>query len=203
AFVDFDFETLGPLNPVQHFQTAPATRAADWVVGIADLLKLLEHEARHDDQAFEKVGLNQVRDASVNNDAGVQQQEIVGLVLRGKADVGDDEREILLVAAHGQHDADVAEAQKEGKTNQPAGGLFRHIFKEAGVVDEERDDGAQQQAESGGRKSAQGKTLEHFVDGDQQAAKTKAGGGAQQGAVRDLDQLGAHLADRPTGDGAH
>ncbi len=74
-----------------------------------------------------KLRLDQVGDAAVNDDAGVEQQQIVRLVLRREADVGDDEREILLVAAHGEDDADVAEAQEQAEPDEPAGVVRRRF----------------------------------------------------------------------------
>ena len=108
------------LDAVEHFEAAPAAGAFDGVGGIGDLLKFPEHKARDDDEAFEEVRLDQVGDAPVNDDAGVEQQQVVRLVLRREPDVGDDEREILLVAAHGEDDADVAEAQKQAEPDEPA-----------------------------------------------------------------------------------
>ena len=87
AVVDADFDAGVALDAVEHFEAAAAAGALDGVVGIGDLLEFLEHKARHDDQAFEEIGFNQIGDAPVNDDAGIEQQQVVRLVLRREADV--------------------------------------------------------------------------------------------------------------------
>ena len=67
AVVDFDLVARVALDAVEHFEAAPAPRALDGVVGIGDLLEFLEHKARHDDDAFEEIGLDQIGDAAVND----------------------------------------------------------------------------------------------------------------------------------------
>ena len=62
------------LDAVEHFEAAPAAGALDGVAGVGDLLDFPEHEARDDDEAFEQARLDQVGDAPVNDDAGVEQQ---------------------------------------------------------------------------------------------------------------------------------
>ena len=76
------------------------------------------------------MSFNEVGNASVNDDTRVEQQQVVRLVLRRKADIGNDERKILLVATHGQHDADIAETQKQTEPDEPAD-LVVGILKEA------------------------------------------------------------------------
>ena len=105
-----DFNTGVALNAVEHFESAPAAGALDGIGGIGNLLNFFEHEPRHDNQALQKMGFNQISDATVNDDAGIEQQQIVCLALLAKTHVRNDEREILLVAAHGENDADIAEA---------------------------------------------------------------------------------------------
>ena len=46
------------LNPVEHLESTPAASAFDKVSGIGDLLNFSEHKPRHNNQTFEKVGLN-------------------------------------------------------------------------------------------------------------------------------------------------
>ena len=88
------------------------------------MLEFLEHKTRHDDQAFEEMRFNQIGDAPVNDDTGVEQQQVVRLVLRRKTDEWNDEREILLVASHGEDDADVAKAEEQAEPDEPAGFFF-------------------------------------------------------------------------------
>ncbi len=83
--MDFDFVALVLLQAGQHFQAAPAAGADDRVVGIGDLLQLVQDEAGHDQHAFDEIGLDQVGDAAVNNNAGVQQQEVFRLGSAGRS----------------------------------------------------------------------------------------------------------------------
>ena len=124
-----------------------------------------------------KTFVNQVRDAPVNDDAGVEQQEVVRLVARGEAHVRDDQREILLVAAHGEDHADVAEAEENRETQEPAGFLVGED-EQLRVVHHRGDDGAEREAECRRRERAQGEALEHFVHGDEETAEAKADGQA-------------------------
>ena len=141
------------------------------------------------------MGFDQIGDAPVNDDAGVEQQQVVRLVLRREADIGNDEREILLVAAHGENDADVAEAEKQSEPDEPANSVVG-IFEQAGMVNQQRDHRAEQQAESRGGKSAERKALEHFVHGDHQAAEAEADEHAEQPALCWVaDEFRPHLAD--------
>ena len=100
------------LQAVQHLETAPAARALDVVDRVGDLLQLQQHKPRHDDDAFDQPRFDEIRDAAVDDDARVQQHQVVRLVLPREAHIRDDEGEILLVAAHRQHDADVTEAEE-------------------------------------------------------------------------------------------
>ena len=76
------------------------------------------------------------------------------------------------------------------------------MFEEAGPIDEQGDEAAQQEAKSGSRKGAQGKALEHFIDRNHQPTEPEADDAAQQPAMRVDDIFLAHLADGKTTDGA-
>jgi len=89
--MDAHFDLRVVLQPVQHLESAPAARTLDLVRRIRDLLQFQQHETRHHDQALDQLGLNQIRDASVDDDARIQQQQVVRLVLWREADIGDDE----------------------------------------------------------------------------------------------------------------
>ena len=76
--------------------------------------------------------------AALNDHARVKQQEIFRPVLRRKAHIGDDQRKILLVAAHGQHHADVTETQEQAETDEPAD-IFLGVIKQSGMIHDQRD----------------------------------------------------------------
>ena len=192
-FVDFDFFAGASLDAAEHFQTTPAASTTDRVGGIRDKLKLFQHEARHHYGPFQEVSLDQLGDASVNDGAGVEHEEIFGLALRREPNEGDDQVKVLFVAAHGQDHADVTKSQKQTEANQPANRLVLHVNEQAGVVNQQSDHCSQQQAERGRGKGAKRKALDHLVDGDEQAAKTKTDQHAPKAIV---DQLRPHLADR-------
>ena len=194
AIVNAHFDVGVALDTIEHFESAAAAGAFDGVTGIGDLLEFSEHKTRHDDQAFEEMGLNQIGDAPINDDAGIEQQQVVRLVLRREPDERNDEREILLVAAHGEDDADVAETEEQAEPDEPAG-FFLGIFEQAGTVNEDRDEHAEQEAKGRCRKGAERKALEHFVQRNQQSAEAEADDHADERAVFLADEFRPDLAD--------
>ena len=182
------------LDAIEHLEAAPAARPFDGIIGIGDLLQFLEHKPRHDDDAFDKIRFDQISDAAVNDGAGVEEQEVVRFVARRKADVRDDERKILLVAAHGQHDADVAERQKQTQPHEQARAVI-HLFEQTGAVNEQGHHRAEQQPESRGGKRAQRKALEHFVHRDHQPAEAEPDDQAEEAGRGIRHEAGEHLAD--------
>ncbi len=115
GLVDFEFVAFVLAQAGEHLQAAASAGADDGVVGIGDFLQFVEDESGDDERALDEIGFEKVGDAAVNNNAGVEEEEVFGLGLGGEADVGDDEGEILLVAAHGQDHAEVAETQEQGR----------------------------------------------------------------------------------------
>ncbi len=73
------------------------------------------------------------------------------------------------------------------------------IFKQAGTVNENGDERAEQQAKSGGGKCAERKALEHFVQRNQQSAEAEADDHADQRAVFLADEFRPDLADGVAG----
>src|SRR5208283_4692827 len=86
------------------------------------------------------------------------------------------------------------EAQEQSEPDEPAD-IFGGVFKKAGAVHQQRNDGAEQQTERRGRKRAERKTLEHFIHGNHQPAKTEAHHHSIQAAMAHPDKFRAHLAD--------
>ena len=73
--MDFDFVSGVSLNAAERFQAAAAASAPNRVAGICDELKLFQDKARHHDGSFQHIALDQVGDASVNDDAGVEHEQ--------------------------------------------------------------------------------------------------------------------------------
>ena len=192
GLVNFDIELRRALEAAQHLQAAASARLADGIVGIGDQLQFAEHKARHDDDALDKIGLDQVGDPAVDDDAGVEHEEVLRPILRRETDVGNDEREILLVAAHREDDADVAEAEEQTQPDQPAGRLVRGV-EQTRAIDHHRDERAQHHGERDGGKGAEGEALHQFIERDQHAAEDQPGDQPKRAV---LNHLGAHLADR-------
>src|SRR2546422_820514 len=111
--MDFDLIARITLDTVKHFQSAPSARAFNRIIGIGNLLEFLEHKTRHHSKPLDKVRFDQVRNASVNNHAGIEQDEIIGLILRREAHVRNNQRKILFVAAHSEDNPDVSKGQKK------------------------------------------------------------------------------------------
>ena len=91
AVVDFDFVGGVFLYAAEDFQATASASTLNGIFGIGDLLEFLQNEARNNNDAFEEIGFDEVSDAAVDDDAGVEQEEVVGFVLFCEADVGDDE----------------------------------------------------------------------------------------------------------------
>src|ERR1035437_6547010 len=197
AVVDADFNFRAVLKAVEHFEAASSTRSFDGIGGIGNLLEFVQHEAGDDGQAFNEFRLDEVGDPAINDHARVEQQQILRFVLRHEPDIRNDERKIFLVAAHGQNHADVTEAQEQAETDEPVD-IVGGIHKQAGAVNEHRHTHAEQQAERRGGKSAERKSFEHFIHGDEQAAEAKADHHAENAAVLFPDIFRAHLADGVT-----
>ena len=117
----------------------------------------------------------------------------------GEPNKRDNEVEILLVAAHGQDHADVTEAEKNTKPDQPANRFVR-VVKQAGLVNQQGDQGSEQQAERGGGKRPERKPFHHLVHGDQESAKTESSERPPKAAI---DQFRPHLTDGVAGNGGH
>ena len=113
AVVDFDFVARIALDAVEHFEAVTSTSPFDGVRRVGDLLKLIQNKTRNNNEALDEIGFDEVGDAAIDNGASVQEQQVVRFILRGEADVGNDQGKIFFVAAHGQDDADVAEAKKQ------------------------------------------------------------------------------------------
>src|SRR6266850_2003303 len=182
------------LDAIEHLQSPSATRSFDRVRRIRNLLELFQHKTRKHNQPLDKIRFDQVRNAPVDNHAGIEQQEIVGLVLRSEANIGYNERKIFFVAAHRQNDADVTEAKKKAETNQPPCGLV-HLLKQARTVNQQGDHCSQKQTKGGGGESSQRKAFKHFVYRYHQPAKSEPDNHADESAEMAADILGTDLAD--------
>jgi len=203
AIVNFDFVGGVFLDAAENLKAAASAGAFDGIFGIGDLLEFFQDEAGHNNDAFEEIGFDEVGNAAVDDDAGIEQEEVVGFVLFCEADVRDDEGEIFFVAAHGEDDADVTETEEEAEADEPAGGFVGLKFEETGAIDEESDDASEEEPESCGRECTKGKAFEHFVDGDHDPAEAKTDNHPNETAMIADDKFRAHLADRVTGDRAH
>jgi len=78
--------------------------------------------------------------------------------------------------------ADVAKAEKQSKPDEPLN-IVGALTKRPELFTSSATTGAEQQAERRGRKRAERKTLEHFVHGNHQPAKTEAHHHADQAAM--------------------
>jgi hypothetical protein len=203
AVVDFDLVGRVFLDAAEDFESATSASALDGIFGVGDLLKFFKHEARNDNDALQEIGFDKVGDATIDDDAGVEQEEVVGLILFCEADVGNDEREIFFVAAHGEDDPDVTKAEEKAEADKPAGSLIGFKFEEAGAIDEKGDDASEKQAEGCGGECAKGKAFEHFIKGYHDPPKAKADDHTNQPAIIRDNKFRAHLADRVAGDRAH
>ena len=196
-FVNLHFDARVVADAFEQFEAATTALAAHRVGGVGDELKFVQHELGHHDDALDEASFDQFRDASVDDDAGVEHDVVLGLALGFEADIGNDEGEILLVPAHGQHHAQVAEGEEQREADDPARLGVRAIDEHLVLIDERGDQCSEQQPEGGGGEGAQGKSLEHVVDADEQSAESKTDHQAIGAAVDDLRPALAHGVARP------
>jgi hypothetical protein len=69
---DDDIEAGHLLDALQYVEAAAPAVAAQRIGRIGDLLQFLEHELRNDERAVDEAGLADVRDAAIDDDAGVE-----------------------------------------------------------------------------------------------------------------------------------
>ena len=90
------------LNLLQDVEAAPAAIALHRVGGIGDELQFLQHELRNDQRAVDESGFADVRDAAVDDHAGVE--NLVVALRRGRAEQADEPRGLepfaVLAAEH-------------------------------------------------------------------------------------------------------
>ena len=72
---DLDVQLRHLLDSLQHVQPAPAAIALHGIGGIRHHLQLVQHELRDHQRAVDEPGLGDIRDAAVDNDAGIQNLE--------------------------------------------------------------------------------------------------------------------------------
>ena len=103
---------------------APAAIAPQAVGAIGDVLQLLQDEVGHEQRVADEAGAGDVEDAAVDDDAGVEQDDVfvILLLLRFDGLLGGarqaqpaGEFAQVAVAVHHQHRAQIAEAQRRGQ----------------------------------------------------------------------------------------
>ena len=102
------------LHALQDVEAAPAAVAFHGVGGIRDELELAQDELRDDKDAVHKTGLADIRNAPVDDDAGIQDLVILsGLALTAEQSAQRRKvEEVTLVGAQDQ--ADVSHEQQQG-----------------------------------------------------------------------------------------
>ena len=142
------------LELIQYLESAASPFAFDWIARVRQGLQLAEDEARHNQRPAEKPRRAKIGDATVDDHIRVNNQRLALRRLPRETDVRNDEREFVAAAAHRQHHAEIS---KGAINNQPQGPLRRFALVTENLRGHEqiREQQAEKQTESGGRKKAQ------------------------------------------------
>jgi hypothetical protein len=117
-------------------------------------LQFTENKARNDQRAAEKAGCAKIRDAAIDDNVCVDYKRLVLCRLACEPHIGNDERELIPIAAHREHHAEVAEGAINHEPRRPLHQLrlkAQHLGCHQQVCEEEPE----QQTERGGGKRAQ------------------------------------------------
>ena len=115
---DFDFQVRHLLDALQHFESAAAALAFQRIGGIGHELQLAQHKLRDQHDAIQKMGLANVRDAAVDDDAGVEHlghSPRAAFAAEQPAE-GREVEHVSLVCAN--HQADVRHHQKQSDVHE-------------------------------------------------------------------------------------
>jgi len=108
----------------EDFQAAAASGAAERVVGVGDVAKLIEDKSRDDESAADEAGLGDIGDAAVDDGAGVDEDPSVGPAGKrrspGFSTGGGGEASKLTLALEAQGKAYGAEDAAEREGEDPA-----------------------------------------------------------------------------------
>ena len=136
-------------------------------------MQFAEDEAWDNKRAADETGGAKVRNPAIDDDAGVEHKRLMFHCLAGKTDIRDNERELVAIAAHGQHHAEIGEG---GVYNQPyyplrRFGLEAQHFRGCKQIGKNKPE---QESERRRRKSAQGNSLQQPInqDDDQSGQQT-------------------------------
>src|SRR5258708_17082089 len=103
VFDDLHVDGDDLLHALQHVKTAASTITFERVGGVRDQLQLAQHELRNDQDAIEEAGVGNVRNAAVNDDAGIEDLEALAALLF-RAENPAERRQVQQVAFVGADD---------------------------------------------------------------------------------------------------
>ncbi len=81
---------------VQNVQATAAARAAEPIRTVRNALQLVDHKPRHDQLAVQHLRLHHIRDAAVDDHAGIQNEWLEPFNLFAEFDIGNNKAKIIL-----------------------------------------------------------------------------------------------------------
>src|SRR3954470_7797729 len=72
TIVTFHLLAMISLNAIHTLQSATASCPLYRITGISNLLKFFQHKSRHNNDPFQKISFNEVRNPPINHDARIQ-----------------------------------------------------------------------------------------------------------------------------------
>jgi hypothetical protein len=133
------------LETLEDFKAAAATLALEKIGRIGDELKFVEDKSGNTERAIEEMGFADVRDAAVDEDAGVEKfqgRQIAGGWNRDSMWQGHLTKDMPLARAHDQ--AEIAESKECGEFEKGLGG-----FRLGGVRNDHGNKEGSEQTEDG------------------------------------------------------
>lgn len=108
--------------------------------GVGHDLQFVEDKARDDESPGEEARAMDPRDTAVHDDIGIEEEGLAGSGILAKANVGNDEGEIVLSTAEGEGSADESEAGEEGHADGELDGVCGVGFRDLEDFDQEAVD---------------------------------------------------------------
>ena len=173
--VDGEFDVAIFAEETDFFETAFAAIGFDGVAGIGEALEFVEDEAGDDEGGGEEAGGHDGLDPTVDDDVGVEQERLAFGTVPAEADVGDDDSELVALAAESEGDAEEREGRVDDDLDDVEDGVtFFDGFEpreleDADAGDEPGAEEADEEAEGGVREVAHGEPDEEPIQGEQEA----------------------------------
>ena len=173
--VDGEFDVAVFAEEADFFETAFAAIGFDGVAGIGEALEFVKDEAGDDEGGREEAGGHEGLDPTVDDDVGIEQERLAFGAVAAEANVGNDDSELVALAAEGEGNAEEGEGRVDDDLDDVEDGvtfldgLEPRELEDADAGDEPSAEQADEEAEGGMREVAHGEADEEPIQGEQDA----------------------------------